>query len=233
MATPFAETPHRGEEVQRETRMLEVSGAGATAEAIGAAGAFVLAIIGLTGTLTDAMMPIATIVLGVAILLDAGSVGARYNRLAGDAWGNRGRMARMAFGGGVSAGSLGGIAGIVLGILALLGLSPVLLCSVALLVFGAALLFSSAARSRLASLSTLWQGVPDGSHRLVDEAVGLSASGEVLVAVAAVVLGILALLGFQTVTLVLVGFLSVAVAVLMSGSALGARVLGVLRHAPR
>jgi hypothetical protein len=37
----------------------------------------------------------------------------------------------------------------------------------------------------------------------------------------------------QPLTLVLVGLLSVEVAVLMNGSALGARALGVLRHATR
>lgn len=231
MATQFTETPHGGE-VGRETRMLEVAGAGATAEAIGASGAVVLAIIGLTGALSEAMMPIATIVLGAAILLEAGAVGTRYRRLVGEAWAGRERMARLAFGGGVSAGSVGGVAGIVLGILALLGFTPLLLCSVAVLVYGAALLFGSAARRRFASLS-LWQGAAEGTRRIVDEAVGLSAGGEVLVGIGAIVLGILALLGFQPMTLVLVGLLSVGVAVLMSGSAFGSRVVGVLRHSPR
>lgn len=233
MTTHIVETPQGGE-TERETRMLEVAGAGATAGALGAAGAIVLAIIGLTGSLTEAMMPIATIVLGVAILLDAGAVGARYRRLVGQTWegARRERTARLAVGGGISAGSLGGIAGIVLGILALLGFSPMLLCSVALVVFGAALLFGSAARSRFASVSTLWHGASESTRRVVDEAVGVSAGGEVLVGVGAIVLGILALLGFQPMTLVLVGLLSVGVAVLMSGSALGARVFGTLRHAP-
>src|SRR5215472_164875 len=103
MTTHIVEPPHGGE-LERETEMLGVSGAGATAGAIGAAGAIVLAIIGLTGSLTNAMMAIATIVLGVAILLDAGAVGARYKQLVGERWGGRERMARLTVGGGISAG---------------------------------------------------------------------------------------------------------------------------------
>src|SRR5579864_6402224 len=145
MATQFVEERQQRSEFATEKRAIEVTGAGATAEAIGAVGAIVLAIIGLTGALSEAMMAIAAIVLGAAILLDAGTVSARYNRLVNDAWGSE-RLVRAEVGGGISAGAIAGIAGIVLGILALLGFEPILLCSVALIVFGAALLFGSAAK---------------------------------------------------------------------------------------
>ena len=50
---------------------------------------------------------------------------------------------RTCMGGGFTAEFVGGAAGIVLGILALVGIAPEILCSVAVLVFGGTLLFGS------------------------------------------------------------------------------------------
>lgn len=216
---------------EQEKRTVEAAGAGATTEAIGAAAAIVLAIIALAGILQIPLMAITTIVVGGALLMDAASVGARYNRLMRASWTGEERVARAELGGGISAGSLAGIAGIVLGILALLGLNPITLCAVALIVFGAGLLFGSAAKGRLASLSTSHYGLSERTGRLIDETISLTAGGEVFVGIGAVVLGILALLGLDPVTLVLVGYLGVGAAVLLSGSAFGARMFGMLRHA--
>lgn len=231
MATQFVEGQPRTGAGAEEKRTLEVAGAGATTGAIGAAAAVVLAIIGLSGALSTAMMSVATIVLGAAMLLDAGAVGARYYRLARETWAGEDRAARLELGGGISAGSFAGIAGIVLGILALLGLAPVTLCSVALIVFGAGMLLGSAAKNRLASLSTGVYGMSEKTRAVIDEALTVSAGSEVLVGVGAVVLGILALLGIDSATLVLVGFLGVGAALLLSGSAFGARMFGIMRHA--
>jgi hypothetical protein len=213
-----------------ERKTVEVAGAGAATEAIGAAAAIVLAIIGLTGTLTSAMMAIATIVLGASLLIDAGALGARYGRLL-RASSTEERAGKLELGGGISAGTAGGLAGIVLGILALLGFIPVTLCAVALIVFGASLLFGSAAKARLATLTTERHGFAERTGRVLHEALNLSAGGEILIGIGAVVLGILALAGFEPTTLVLVGFIAVGAAVLLSGSAFGARLFGALRHA--
>jgi hypothetical protein len=230
MSTQFVQGQHPIEH-EHEKRTVELAGTGATTEAIGAAAAMVLAIIGLAGALSMTMMAVATIVLGAAILLDAGTVGARYNRLVHESWeGEESSSLGEQLVGGVSAGALGGIAGIVLGILALLGIATMSLCSVALIVFGAALLFGSAVKARLATLSTARDGIPTATRRLIDEAVGLSAGGEVLVGIAAAVLGVLSLLNVSSLTLVLVGFLTVGAVVLLGASAIGARMFAVLRH---
>jgi hypothetical protein len=231
MSTQFVEGEPRVRTTEQEKKTVEAAGAGATTEAIGGAAAIVLAIIALAGLLPVPLMSVATIVLGTAILMDAASVGARYNRLVRASTTGEDRVLRVELGGGISAGSVAGIAGIVLGILALLGLAPVTLCAVALIVFGAAMLFASAAKGRLASLSTGHYDLSDRTRRLIDESISLSAGGEVLVGIGAVVLGILALLGLDAVTLVLVGFLGVGGAVLLSGSAFGARMFSMMRHA--
>ena len=215
-----------------EKKTAEVAGAGATTEAVGAAAAIVLAIIGLAGVLSDPVMSVATIVLGVAILMDAAAVGARYRRIVSAlTTGEEAHALRAEIGGGISAGTLGGIAGIVLGILALLGLTPTPLCSVALIVFGGALLFGSAEKKRLASVHVSRYDLTWSARHAIDEAVEASADGEVMVGICAVVLGILALVGLVSATLVLVGYLGVGATILLSGSAFGARMFGILRHA--
>src|SRR5262245_38702185 len=111
MASQMVEKqPQVGSEMQKEKRAVEVAGASATTEAIGAVAAIVLAIIGLAGGLTVAMMSIATIVIGAAILLDAGAVGARYHRLVAASWGDQAKLVRAELGGGISAESLAGVA---------------------------------------------------------------------------------------------------------------------------
>jgi hypothetical protein len=224
------EQPHVGMG-EREKRVVAAASTGAVTESIGAAGAIVLAILGLAGILPTAMMAVTTIVLGAAILLDAGAVSARHDRLVGETLGADARRLRALVGGGISAESLAGVAGIALGILALLGVAPIALCSVALIAFGAGLLFGSAAKGRFASLHTSQYGTHESARHIIDETLHVSAGAEVLVGIGAVVLGILALLGLQPVTLILVGFLSVGATMLLSGSALGARMFGILRHA--
>src|SRR5262249_49092212 len=157
--------------------------AGATTEAIGAAAAIVLAIIALAGALPVPLMSIATIVLGAALLMDAAAIGARSYGLTHASWSDEPRDARIELGGGLSAGLLAGIAGVVLGILALLGLAPVSLCSVALIVFGGGMLLGSAAKGRLTSLVSAHHGLSRGASWAIDEAMSMSAGGEVFAGV--------------------------------------------------
>jgi hypothetical protein len=191
----------------------------------------VLAIIGLAGGLPLAMMSIATIVLGGAILLDSAAITARYAHLVRDTWGGEARVTKAEVGTGLSAESLAGIAGIVLGILALLGYMPETLCAVALIVFGGGLMLGSLARRRFHATSAehFGEGASHTAMRALHEATGVSSGGDVLIGVGAVVLGILALLGVYPLTLVLIGLLAVGGAVMFSGGLLGAKTF----HFPR
>jgi hypothetical protein len=238
MGTQFVDEPRMQEPRLRETeeerrplgKTVELAAHGSTTEAIGAAGAIVLSILGLAGILTHAMMAIATIVLGAAVLLDAAATGARHSHFLHEAATGERHLIRGEVAGGISAGSIAGIAGIVLGILALLGIAPTLLCAVAVIAYGAALLFGSAAKGRFASLSAArHEGI--AHEHAIHGAMSASAGGEVLMGIGAVVLGILALLGFAPVTLVLIGLLAVGASVLLSGTAFGARMHGMLHHA--
>jgi hypothetical protein len=202
--------------------------------ALAAAGASVLAILGLFGAVSGIMLPVGTIVLGAALLFHATAVGMRYQRLLHEAAAHEAaltaRPVHFEVRAGTSAESLAGAAGITLGVLSLLGIAPVLLCAAALVVFGVGLLLSGAENSRMRSLGIDHQGVSEATGRLVDAAASFSIGSDALVALGAITLGILALLGFVPPTLVFVGILSMGSALLLSSSALGKRAMSVLRH---
>jgi hypothetical protein len=184
---------------------------GSITEGIGAIGAIVLSIIGLAGIFANTMAAIATIVVGAVILMDGGLAGLAGHRLHSQGANER---QTQELGGGVTAGFFGGLAGIVLGILALFRPIPDTLLAVAVLVFGAALLLGI---SRLH-----WQSQYQ-TQTSAPNALGTAvapASGGLLVGLAAVVLGILAIIGLVPMTLILAGLLGLGASVLFSGSAM-------------
>jgi hypothetical protein len=226
--------PHVGPVGRAEGRLREVVGTGGSAaEALGGAAAVVLAIIGLAGGLPTAMMSIATIVLGGALLLDSAGITARYAHLVRDTFGGEARLTKAQVGTGLSAESLAGVAGIVLGILSLLGIMPVTLCSIALIVFGGGLVLGSMARRRFHATSSehYGEGASHLAMRALHEATDVATGGDLLIGAGAVVLGILALLGLYPLTLVLIGLLAVGGAMMLSGGALGTKAFHFGHHA--
>lgn len=186
-----------------ETRVEYFNGIASVsvAESAGAIGTVILAIIGLAGVFANIVTPVATIVIGAVFLME----GVLLN---GTAKRQNSQGARRA--NGVTAGSFGGLAGIVLGILALFqtapGSRPEVLLAVAVLVYGAALLVGSGTFSRLTA-------TPEPST-----GTGTMSSGNMLIGLAAVVLGILAIIGLAPMTLVLAGVLSLGGCALFSSS---------------
>ena len=109
----------------------------------------VLTILGLASVSPTFLVEIATIVFGVGLLLHGSTTLALISRLLGKEAGVDGAA-------GVASGwaiiLVAGAAGIVLGILALLGVSSLQLVAIAVIAFGAALLISSNASMRLRDL---------------------------------------------------------------------------------
>lgn len=186
----------------RGTGLKWVAG-GSMVEAIGALATIALAIVGLAGVLSAPLAAIATIIFGAAILIECGAFA------TGRAVNAKMSAERMAEYGANSPEFLGGVAGIILGILALLGVAAATLLSVAVLVYGGTLLLSSI--SSRAESGTFESGLELGS------------GSRLMVGVAAVVLGILAIVGSSSLTLVLVGLLTLGAAALFSGSMTSAR----------
>lgn len=167
---------------------------GALMESIGAIATVVLAIAGLAGALPITLAAIATIVFGAAIWLEGGTFIASHSR--DFSLGPAGAQV-LERNEGLGIEFLGGMCGIVLGVLALLGITPITLLSIGLLVFGSTLLLSSET--------------------------GMVSRNRALFGLAGLTLGLLAVCGLQPLTLVLVGLLCVGVSALFNGAAAGFR----------
>jgi hypothetical protein len=201
---------------------------GSFAEAIGGLVAAAVSIIGLAGAGSVDLASIAAIVIGAGLLFEAVAFGARYSRLwAATGGGDWLRAAEL--GGGLSAELLGGAGGLILGLLALLGVHPETLTPVAAIVFGGALLLGSAALARVNYLTIAAHEAHESVKDLAREAVSAASGLQVIIGMAATTLGILALLGFDPITLTLVGLLCASLSALISGTALSRRVALLLR----
>lgn len=207
----------RGERASSETAEEERTTAraiigGSSVEAIGGATAVVVAIIGLAGFLPTYMAAIATIAIGAALMFEGAAIFARWKALT---------RAEPGLRGGVGTEVFGGAAGIVLGILALVGVVPNILLPVAAIVFGGSLILGGAVEAEAADVISYRD--PRRAH-LFHETAQASGGVMVLVGIGAAVLGILGILTVGPVlTLTMVSMLAIGGAVLVGASALVAR----------
>jgi hypothetical protein len=211
-----------------DRHIAESIASGSLAEVIGGLAAIVMTILGLAHVAPNLMLPVATITIGVALVFEGGSVAAEYSRILSKTAENS--MQTVEMGGGMTAEMVAGIAGIVLGILALLGLDSLTLSAVAAIVYGAALSLSSGMMSRLNDLKIEVSGAQHTAQRVAHEAVSAAAGTQVLVGLAAGVLGILALVGITPTVLVLVGLLTVGTSLLLSGGAISSRLISLFHR---
>lgn len=191
--------------VQPAPKKAAVAG-GATAALI-AAGAVALGVLGIMGLLPRVLAAIATIALGVALWSEGTALTAK--RVKGLRTNGR-AYERVSTGGSISVYVVGGVAGIGLGVLALLGLIPLVLLAIAMIALGGALFLGGAGRSEV-------------SGEVAHEPTGL---GGILglAGLASAVLGILALVGTATpMNLILISTIVVGGALLVGGSSLAMR----------
>ena len=226
---PAFATPPRSEQPRQtqDKQTTQVMTGGASIEALGGAAAIVLAIIGLAGYLPFYMAGIATLAIGGALLVHGVSVAARWRQTIERL--SRDRKDEMTVSGGVGIETLGGACGVALGILALAGILPGVLLSVAAIVLGGSLLLAGPALPELARL------VSDSDRnfeRTIREAMRATSGADMLLGAGAVVLGILALLHIgPALTLVMVSMLALGIGALFAGGALAVRFGRELQHA--
>jgi hypothetical protein len=219
---------------QTGTVFGESAAYGGFADAAGGIVTIVLAIVGLSHTAPVMMVSIATIVFGAALLIQGGAMLSEYAQALPAIQGSRTQSS-----GGLPAVFLAGAAGIVLGILALLGIVPLVLTSSAIIAFGAALVLSSNTVWHLysvkrASLTTTQQPTASApvttAEMLANEMAFGSATIQALAGLAAIVLGIIALAGGGNAeVLSLVALLALGGTLILTGSTLSATVMGFLR----
>lgn len=198
----------------------------AIAEAIAGIVAIVLTILGLAHVEPGLLAAVATIAIGVALLAQGTSIAGEYAHLTAI-------ESSAALFGGSSTWSielLTGAGGIVLGILALLGVASLNLVAIAIIAFGGGLALSSSAMAQIAISRSGALSQDDRTRRFAVESASTGSIMQGMTGLQAVVLGILALAGFSSLTLVLIALLVAGVFVLVNGSTFGAFILGFFRR---
>lgn len=219
-----------------ENRSADAAAFGGLLDAAGGIATAALAIIALAGIAPQALMGVATIVFGAALLVQGGALLSEYSGITFPS----GTLAATAAtdslsGGGVGVMFMVGAAGIVLGILALLGIVPLVLCGAALIAFGAALLLGSSSLRNLYQLQSAVRrasGVllPTGGEVLANEMAAGSAGAQLLAGIAAIVLGILSVSGVYSLPLTLIGLLVIGATNILAGGTLSGVVAGFTPH---
>jgi hypothetical protein len=197
-----------------------------TTELLLAIGVVVLSIIGLVRVFPIYLAAIATIGLGVMLLFEGASVVFRSYALLSEA-GAADKVDASEVSRAVTAELLAGVAGLVLGILALVGIVPLTLMAAAVITYGGMLVLTSGASIWLDGLIL---SENDVVRQLVRSLRGAAADAQLLVGLAAVVLGILSLVAIKAMTLVLVALLAIGASALLRSSALGGFLQDVLRR---
>ncbi|HKK13917.1 MAG TPA: hypothetical protein VKA14_04580 [Gammaproteobacteria bacterium] len=199
---------------------------GWTTEALGGAAAVVLTILGLSGVAHPYTLTVAGIALGLTLLVQGSVVMAEYSAIL-TRTGAQSDMAAGTFGGGLSTQAMAGASAVILSILALLGLHTIVLMGVVSIVLGGGLVLSSGVDARLEALKIELSDQQSTTKRVAEDAMSASTGADVMVGVAAVVLGILALIGIAPMNLNLVALLAIGTAVLLRGSTIAGRIMSL------
>jgi hypothetical protein len=207
---------------------------GGLADAIGGIATIVLAIVALAGVRPETVLSIAVIVFGAALWIQGGTLVSEYESIMSPA-GTTGVSPEQFGVGGLSTLFLVGGAGIVLGVLALLGIATATLTAVSVIAFGTALLLSSNSVRQLSTLQAMCRAEAPrvGAELLAGEMASGSASVQMLAGLAAIVLGVLAVAGINQTILTLAALIVLGSAIILTGSALTGLVIGFMRATPR
>jgi len=188
------------------------------AEAIGGIATIVLAIVALGGTSAAFLLSIATIVFGAALLIEGTSIASDYAHLPAS-------TTDVGFGfGGLGTVLLAGVAGIILGVLALVGINPPVLTASAVIVFGGAMMLSSSATASLQTLKARTSG-----NAMLSVLISGTSGAQALAGIAALVLGILAVTGVASQTLPLVALLVLGAVLLTAGNGMNNAAVAAIR----
>lgn len=214
----------------RTTASRDTAAYGGLVDATGGVATVALAICGLANVHPQLLTAIATIVLGVALMIQGGTVLSDYAQVSVPTETSTTQFS----GSGVVALFLAGAVGIILGVLGILGVHPTVLSAIAMISFGVGLVLSS---------NSLWivyavrrSAATAGVARLSREALANdiasgSAGIQALAGIAAIVLGLIALAGNQNdLTVNLAALVAVGAAVVLTGSSLSATILGLMRE---
>jgi hypothetical protein len=174
---------------------VEAAAYGGLVDAIGGIATIVLAIVALGGVYPEVILPIAVIVFGATLLIQGGTMLSEFASIIFPTT----SASSGQFGvGGFSTLFLVGVAGILLGILALSSIAGGSLSAISVIAFGTALLLSSNAVGHLSTLQTSTSGAPRAGTEMLAGAIASGSAGvQMLAGLAAVVLGVVAVVGMN------------------------------------
>ncbi len=211
-----------------EDRSAVIVRASSLAEGVIGSVGIALAILGLLNVLPQYLLPIGTIVLGVALLLQGGSIASRFSKMLNET--SKGLFETSELGIGLTSEVIGGSAAIILGILTLEHIAPMVLMPVSAIIFGATLIFGSGITARLNHLQMPASTDYEAFREVARESVAVATAAQILLGLSAAILGIIAVVGVHWITLTFVALLCVGVSDVASGSALTARMLSAMHH---
>jgi hypothetical protein len=178
----------------------------------------VLAIIGLADAAPRTMAALCCMAVGIAVVFEGAGVVGRYRRLASFYR----RREHPEITGAMVAEVLGGIVGFAFGLLALAGIEPLACLSIASIVFGAALWLGTGAEVEMDSAKSALD--PSDTRLAIHEAVVAASGARLLVALAAVTLGVLSVAGVAPLALILTASLLLGVALILGSVSIGDRI---------
>lgn len=206
----------------KEVHLDEGPTAGFATEALCGIVAGVLTILGLIQVVPNFMLSIAGIAIGVALLSEGATITKQYSRLLSAT--SEGKLNAPELGGGINVEILAGIAGIVLGILSLVGLVPIILMPIAVIGFGISLILSSGTIVRLSVLRFSISGAHESAQKIAQEVASASVGSQTLVGLSAIVSGILSLVGVEPMVITLVALLALGILILMNSIELSSKI---------
>jgi hypothetical protein len=195
---------------------------------VAGAGAVVLGILGLAGVLPFYMLTIGAICAGTALFLEGSAIASQYNELEKEM--NATAKTHIVLGGGMSFEVIGGLAGICLGILALVGVAPMILVDIASIAMGGGLFLGAGSVERLDKVRTTWYSMNEPMVNWMHGSILGAAGLQVLVGLGVAALGIIALVGYVPMLLNLIAMISIGGSVLLSGAAIGGKMAMAVKH---
>jgi len=203
---------------RERTTILE----GSMSELLIGVGSIVLAIIALIGFLPETLVSITTIALGAAFLFEGAAISREISDILSES-----RISTSSLGYGMTVEFLAGIAGVALGILALVHVVPVVLLPSAAIVFGGGLIAGTGMTSRLSKIAVQATVEVEAVLELSREAIAAAAYVRLFIGLGAMALGVLALVGISPLILSIIALLSVAFSQMVSGGSLSGRVMSL------
>jgi hypothetical protein len=190
--------------------------------------AVVLTIIGLFGFEPNILLALATISVGAGFLIEGGAISERQKAARSE----NAYYSHGAVGGGITTEMIAGVAGIVLGIIGLIGIWDFYITSIAAIIYGFTLFITSGIDNQLLASISRGQLPREAANDKIsdtEKAVRSNSVLKMIIGAGVTILGLIAAFGYSPQEVTLVAMLATGVALLFTGSVVGSRLTALLK----